>query len=39
MGKTLELYSEVLRDGELVHHSEFFFGLSQAVRGHIDVEA
>jgi hypothetical protein len=39
MGKPLELYSEVSRDGKLVYDPEIFFGLSQAVCGHIDVEA
>jgi hypothetical protein len=39
MGKPSELYSEVSRDGKLVYHPEIFFGLSQAVHEHIDVEA
>jgi hypothetical protein len=39
MGKPSELYSEVSQDGKLVHHPEFFFRLSRAVSGHIDVEA
>jgi hypothetical protein len=39
MGKYLELYSEVSRDGKLVYHPENVFGLSRAVHRHIDVEA
>jgi hypothetical protein len=39
MGKSSELYSEVSQDGKLVHHPKKNFGLSRAVRGHIDVEA
>jgi hypothetical protein len=39
MGKPLELYSEVSQDGKLVYHPNFFFRLSRAVGGHIDVEA
>jgi hypothetical protein len=39
MEKPSELYSEVSQDGKLVYHPEFFFGLSQAVHRHIDVEA
>jgi hypothetical protein len=39
MGKPSELYSEVSWDGNLVYHPEIFFRPSQAVRGHIDVEA
>jgi hypothetical protein len=39
MGKPSELYSKVSQDGKLVYHQEKNFVLSQAVRGHIDVEA
>jgi hypothetical protein len=39
MGKPSELYLEVSQDEKLVYHPDFFFRVSRAVRGHIDVEA
>jgi hypothetical protein len=39
MGKASELYFEVSRDGKLIYHPKFFFEMSRAVHGYIDVEA
>jgi hypothetical protein len=39
MGKLFGLHSEVTRDGRQVHHPEFYYGLSRAVRSHIDAKA
>jgi hypothetical protein len=38
MGKPLGLHSKVPRDGRLVHHREFYYGLSRVVCGHIDAK-
>jgi hypothetical protein len=39
MGKPLGLHYEVPRDGRLIHHLEFYHGLSRVVRSHIDAKA
>jgi hypothetical protein len=39
MGKPLELDYEVPRDGRLVHHPEFYYGMSRVVHSHIDARA
>jgi hypothetical protein len=39
MGKPLGLHYEVPRDGRLIHHPEFYHGLSRVVRSHIDAKA
>jgi hypothetical protein len=39
MGKPLGLHSEVPRDQRLVHHPEFYCGLSRAICSHIDAKA
>jgi hypothetical protein len=38
MGKCLGLHSKVRRDGRLVHHLKFSYGLSRAVHDHIDAK-
>jgi hypothetical protein len=38
MGKLFGLHSEVTRDGRQVHHPEFYYRLSRAVRSHIDAK-
>ena len=39
MGEPAGLYYKVPQDGRLIHHPEFYYGLSRAVRGQIDAEA